>query len=160
MRGRCDRHFRSVLVFACLLGMARAEEMLPPTIQFNRDIRPILSDTCYKCHGPDKAKRKANLRFDFESSAKAKYDDHFVIVPGQPAQSELMRRIATDDPEKHMPPPDSALVLTPRQVELLNRWIEQGAKWQAHWSFIPPVRPEIPKVTYASWARNPVDNLI
>src|SRR5438309_2184552 len=85
------------IAFVCGLIAAGAQDPLPLTVEFNRDIRPILSDVCYKCHGPDKAKRKADLRFDFESSAKAKFKDHFVIVPGQPEQSELMPRITTSD---------------------------------------------------------------
>src|SRR3954451_21579056 len=105
---RVNRLLRA-LVLAGALATARGEEPLPQTVEFNRDIRPILSDTCYKCHGPDKAKRKADLRLDLEASAKAKLGDHFPIVAGQPAQSEVVRRImlpATD--EDHMPPADSA----------------------------------------------------
>lgn len=149
-----------VLALVCGLTAAHAEESVPQSVEFNRDIRPILSDVCYKCHGPDKAKRKADLRFDFESSAKARFKDHFIIVPGQPTQSELIHRITTDDADDHMPPADSGLRITPRQVELLRRWIEQGAKWQAHWSFIAPTRPELPPVRNLGWVRNPVDHFI
>ncbi|HEY6168231.1 MAG TPA: c-type cytochrome domain-containing protein, partial [Verrucomicrobiae bacterium] len=95
-----------VLLFVVLVAISpsRAQEPLPRTVEFNRDIRPILSDVCYKCHGPDKAKRKAGLRLDLEASAKAKIEDHFAIVPGQPAKSELIRRITTSDEEDRMPP--------------------------------------------------------
>lgn len=148
------------LVLGCRGAIAGGPEPFPQTVEFNRDIRPILSDTCYKCHGPDKAKRKADLRLDLESGAKAKLGDHFVIVPGQPSMSELVRRITTSDPDDHMPPADAGRLLTPRQVEMLRRWVEQGAKWQAHWSFIPPARPAIPRASNPGWVRNPVDNFI
>ena len=150
----------ALALVACVVTL-RAQESLPQTIEFNRDIRPILSDTCYKCHGPDKARRKADLRLDVEASAKAKIDDHFTIVPGQPGQSELIRRITTSDEDDHMPPADSGVTLTSRQASLLRRWIEQGAKWQAHWSLIAPKRPVVPKVQ-DSKARiyNPIDNFV
>src|SRR4051794_35085062 len=150
----------TTLFLALGLASACAGESLPATVEFNRDIRPIFSDICFQCHGPDKAKRKADLRLDLEESAKAKHDDIVPIVPGQPAKSELIARITTSDPDDRMPPADFARQLTPRQVELLRRWVEQGAKWQPHWSFIPPVRPELPPVKHAAWVRNPVDAFI
>jgi mono/diheme cytochrome c family protein len=137
------RHLLLALAFASALAAARAEEALPQTVEFNRDIRPILSDNCYKCHGPDKAKRKADLRLDTEAGAKAKLDDGFVIVPGDPAKSEIIRRITTKDEDDRMPPAEADRQLTPRQIELLRRWIEQGAKWEAHWSFIAPVAADV-----------------
>ncbi len=131
------------------------------TIEFNRDIRPILSDNCYKCHGPDKAKRKADFRLDLEASAKAKLDDHFAIVAGDPSKSSLVARITSMDAEEIMPPKDSALQLTAAQIELLRQWIAQGAKWQAHWSFIAPQRPAVPKIDNPKLKiRNPIDAFI
>src|SRR5262249_841456 len=103
---------------------ATGGEDLPERVEFNRDIRPILSDTCYHCHGPDKAKRKAGFRLDLEASAKAKIEDHFAIVPGDPAKSELIRLITATDEDDRMPPADSGRQLSPRQIELLRRWIE------------------------------------
>jgi hypothetical protein len=158
-----------VLVAVAGLATARGQ-----TVEFNRDIRPILSDVCYKCHGPDKARRKADLRFDLEASAKAKLDDHFAIVPGDPDGSELIRRITTDDREDRMPPEKEGRQLTPGQVELLRRWIEQGAKWEAHWSFIAPKRPAVPTIADCGlrfadfpagvrpedWSANPIDGFI
>jgi mono/diheme cytochrome c family protein len=150
----------SALFLVGALGTARSEEPLPATVEFNRDIRPIFSDVCYKCHGPDKAKRKADLRLDVEANAKAKHDDGFPILPGSPDDSELIHRITTTDADERMPPADEGRQLTPRQIALLSRWIEQGAKWEAHWSFIAPRRPELPRVRNAAWPRNPVDHFI
>jgi hypothetical protein len=123
-------------------------------IEFNRDIRPILSDACFQCHGPDKAKRKAKLHFDTEEGART------VIVAGKPNDSELIRRITTTDGEKRMPPKTSGHALTPRQIELLTRWIAEGAQWQKHWSLIPPVRPPLPAVDNSAWPRNGLDRFV
>src|SRR5262245_14332802 len=131
------------------------------TVQFNRDIRPILSENCFQCHGPDKAKRKADLRFDTEEGAFAKLDDNRrALVPGKPNDSELLRRLVEKDERKRMPPAKSGRKLSDQQVELIRRWIEQGAKWQKHWAFITPTRPELPKVKNATWPRNPIDHFI
>jgi hypothetical protein len=133
---------------------------LPQTVEFNRDIRPILSDTCFKCHGPDKAKRKAGLHFDTEEGAFADLGGHRAIVPGDSARSELVRRITATEEEERMPPVRSGLKLTARQIDLLRRWVEQGAKWQKHWSLIPPRRPPLPAVRNTAWVRNPIDAFI
>ena len=113
-------------------------------VDYNRDIRPILSDTCYKCHGPDQRQRQASLRLDTEQGATQKLEsDHIAIVAGDISRSELYRRISSKDPDERMPPADSGKKLTSRQIELIRRWIEQGAQWQRHWSFLPPKRPKI-----------------
>jgi hypothetical protein len=123
-------------------------------VEFNRDVRPILSDVCFACHGPDKAKRKGGLRLDLESSAKR------VVTPGKPDKSEIFRRISSTDVNERMPPEKHPVKLTTRQIDLVKRWIEQGAKWQAHWALIPPARPELPKVTKTEWVRNPIDSFV
>ena len=130
-------------------------------IEFNRDIRPILSDACFQCHGPDRAKLKANLRLDLESSAKARLGDSFPIVPGQPEHSELIRRIKHTDPAERMPPVTAGRQLTAAQIDLLQRWITQGARWQGHWAFIAPLRPAVPALKPPGHgARNPIDHFI
>ncbi|HVC94179.1 MAG TPA: DUF1553 domain-containing protein [Pirellulales bacterium] len=134
-------------------------------VEFNRDIRPLLSDNCFQCHGPDQAKRKAELRLDIESAALgmnegAERDGTRPIVPGDPAASELYRRIASTDPDERMPPVDSGRKLSAEQIELVRRWIEQGAKWQGHWSFIPPRRPSVPAVAGGKEVCNPIDAFI
>jgi hypothetical protein len=129
-------------------------------VEFNRDIRPILSDTCYQCHGPDAAKRKAGLRLDQESSAKGDREGRRAIVPGDGAASELVRRISARDDDERMPPVKSGKSLSPEQVELLTRWVSQGANWQPHWSFIPPERARVPRVRRPELVRNPIDAFI
>jgi Protein of unknown function (DUF1553)/Protein of unknown function (DUF1549)/Concanavalin A-like lectin/glucanases superfamily/Planctomycete cytochrome C len=123
-------------------------------VAFNRDIRPILSDTCFQCHGPDTAKRKAKLHFDTEEGARS------VIVAGNPSESELIRRITSRDPARRMPPSTSGHALTPGQITLLTRWVAQGAVWQQHWSFIAPVRPALPPVKNPAWVRNGIDHFV
>jgi hypothetical protein len=133
---------------------------LPQVVEFNRDIRPILSDKCFTCHGPDSANRQTKLRFDTEAGARQDLGKRFAIVPGDTAKSEMIRRITAADPAVRMPPVYSAYKLTDREIELIRRWIEQGAQWQKHWSFIAPQRPGLPKVSDASWPRNPIDHFV
>src|SRR5438876_1214573 len=102
------------------------------SISFNRDIRPILSDKCFRCHGPDANARKANLRLDLEEGARQ------ALVPGRPDQSRVYLRITENDRARRMPPPESHLTLTQPQIDLIRRWIQQGAKYEKHWSLIPP----------------------
>jgi hypothetical protein len=136
-------------------------EPLPVKIQFNRDIRPIISENCFACHGPDKNKRKADLRLDMETGgAFVDHKGHFPLVAGNVAKSELFRRISTQAADDLMPPPDSGKKLSAKQIEILRRWIEQGAAWQPLWSFIPPHRPELPQVGDANWCRNPIDRFV
>jgi hypothetical protein len=126
-------------------------------IDFNRDIRPILSDTCFACHGPDPTQRKAGLRFDTREGAFGKAG---VIVPGDSLNSRLIKRVSAAEPEMRMPPLDSGQTLNARQIELLRRWIDEGAKWDTHWAYLPPKRPEPPRVTGPSWIRNAIDNFV
>ena len=143
---------------------AAAEQPVPVTVEFNRDIRPILSDKCFQCHGP--GTQMATLRFDLEEGAKhALKDGRFAIVPGDPARSQMIARITATSPAVRMPRSQNGAAagepLSTRQVALLTRWIEQGAKWQKHWSFISPKRPELPKdLKHANWVRNPIDALV
>ena len=139
------RHWTSTTMTAALMllgGMATAAE----PVQFNRDIRPILADRCFACHGPDKDQLQAELRLDLADSATADRDGKPAIVPGQPEQSELLRRLLTDDEEMRMPPPDSGKPLSKQEISLVTTWIAQGAEYQRHWSLIPPQRPAVPQV--------------
>ncbi|WP_165229150.1 PSD1 and planctomycete cytochrome C domain-containing protein [Aquisphaera insulae] len=125
-------------------------------VQFNRDIRPILSENCYSCHGPDKNRRKAKLRLDERDSAVALK----AIVPGKADESEAISRIFSDDAEAVMPPPSSHKSLTPAQKQAFKAWVAQGAEYQAHWAYVRPERPPVPAVRDASRVRNPIDTFI
>ena len=127
------------------------------TVEFNRDIRPVLSDRCYTCHGPDQARRRTKLRFDVEADAKQDLGGRFAIVPGDAAKSEIIRRITAADPARRMPPVSSGRTLTTGEIDLIQRWIEQGAKWEKHWSFIPPRRAPLPEISNRAWPRNEID---
>ncbi len=130
-------------------------------IDFNRDIRPILSDTCFACHGPDAKQLKGGLRLDLKESAfKAGKSGAAPIVPGKPEQSAVFKRVTTSDPDDQMPPKKFGKQLSAAQVETLRRWIEEGAAYQSHWAFTAPVRPELPKLADAAWPRNGVDHFI
>ena len=127
---------------------------------FRSDVRPILSENCFACHGADSAARKAGLRLDHFENATNKLDSGAVaIVPGQPAKSELVRRIfATDDDQ--MPPAKIHKTLQPEQKALLKKWVAAGARYEPHWSFVAPVKAPLPKVKNQKWVRNPIDSFI
>ena len=135
---------------------------LAEDIEFNRDIRPILSDHCFTCHGPDAANRKTRLRFDIESGAKVDLGkNRYAILPGDPQNSEIIRRITSQNPAVRMPPAYAGRArLNDRDIEKVRQWIAQGAHWQPFWSFIPPKGPTPPAVRDRSWVRNPIDAFI
>jgi len=122
------------LVLCLMTHGVRADE-----IDFNEQIRPILAENCLHCHGPDADKREGNLRLDLEDAAKAK-----AIIAGKPSESELIKRLKTDDEFTRMPPPESGKSLTPEQIQLLEQWIAHGAQYEGHWAFEPIVKPELP----------------
>jgi hypothetical protein len=137
---------------------------LPEVVSFNEHIQPILSDTCYHCHGPDSGTRepkKEPLRLDRPEYAFAKRESGTIIIkPGDPAASEIIKLIKEKDEDLIMPPPESHKVITPRQLALLERWIEQGAKYEEHWSFIAPKKSPVPEVKEKGWVKNPIDAFI
>src|SRR5581483_7095471 len=124
------------LGYLALLAAVQTSRAAEPIISFNRDIRPILSDSCFQCHGPDSARRKANLRLDTEEGAFAPRKGSPALVPGSLDKSELYQRITAADENERMPPATSGHRLTPEQIALIRRWIEQGAKWEKHWAFL------------------------
>lgn len=146
-----------VFVMACNNGAQSKNE-----VSYNFDIRPILSDKCFACHGPDANKRKAGLRLDIADSAYKPLTETkgaFAIIPGKPEESELFKRISSADPTYQMPVPESHLgLLTPEQIDLFKRWIKQGAKYERHWAFIAPVKKPLPEVNDKGWVKNEIDN--
>src|SRR5271157_2648872 len=142
------------LIVPASIGAAEASKRA--RVEFNRDIRPILWENCYTCHGPDKNRRKPKLRLDERASAVGTQ----AIVPGKPDESELVARVFEEDAEQVMPRPATHKTLTPAQKELLKQWIAQGAEYQAHWAYVSPQRPSIPTVRNTNWVRNPIDAFI
>src|ERR1051326_745679 len=135
---------------------ARAE------VGFNRDIRPIMSDTCFRCHGPDKSARMVGLRLDIrEEALKPAIDGKVPIVPGKPEESEIVKRVFSNDPSRVMPPAFSHKTLTKAQKETIRQWVAHGAKYEGHWSFQPVKRPAVPDVAGGKGTiRNPIDAFI
>jgi hypothetical protein len=147
----------AVLLFSCL---AAAAEPAGTPVEFNRDVRPILSDYCYQCHGPDKIQRKADLRLDTEAGATLDLGGRQAVVAGDVEQSELFQRLVAADDAERMPPASTGKKLTAEQIETIRRWIEQGARWQKHWAFIPPVALPPPAVAGQGRVRNAIDAFV
>jgi hypothetical protein len=145
----------------CVLLAAVAGAAAGPgeDVRFNRDVRPILSENCFSCHGPDAARRKAGLRLDTREGATAALEGGAAVVPGDPAASLLLQRVTSTEHGGRMPPPRTGRKLTPGQVEVLRRWVHAGAPYQRHWSLIPPERPALPPADGA-WPRNPIDHFV
>ena len=150
------------MIRAIALLLLAAAAACANEVAFNRDIRPILSDKCFPCHGPDAANRKTKLRFDIEAGAKRPLaNGRHAIVPGRPDQSELIRRVASADKSVRMPPAYAGKdKLSDREIALLRTWISEGAQWESFWSFVPPKRPPLPQVRDKQWARNPIDYFV
>jgi hypothetical protein len=148
-----------VLFLALSLSLSAQEKPSAP-VDFEREIRPLLSDTCYTCHGPDGSKRKSKLRLDTREGAFAARERVRTIVPGKPDESELYRRLVTADEDDRMPPRKTQRSLSAAQVQRIRRWIEEGAPWSAHWSFVAPKAPAFPETKNRSWRRNPIDDFV
>jgi mono/diheme cytochrome c family protein len=147
-------------ILAAVAFLAHADDPSPRDIEFNRDVRPILASTCFACHGPDSAQRKAGLRLDTEAGALADLGGRRAVVPSDLDASELAWRITAEDETERMPPADTGKRLSPEQIAILRQWIEQGASWQPHWSLIPPTRSLTLAVAEDEWPRNPIDRFI
>jgi hypothetical protein len=155
----------AVSAAACLLSgsvgrsvIVRAQTAPAATpISFNREILPILANNCFACHGPDEKKRETKFHFDTQEGMFLKKG---VIEPGNAEDSLLVEKITDPNPKDRMPPLESGHSLTQKQIDLLRRWIDEGAKWDTHWAYVPPKRPELPTVVQSSWVRNPIDQFI
>jgi hypothetical protein len=145
-----------ILFSLVMLTSAQADDLPSAAVDFNRDIRPILSENCFYCHGQDAAKRQADLRLDVREDAVASA----AVVPGVPGASTLLERIHSSDADVVMPPPDSNRQLSENQKRLLERWIAEGAAYQDHWAFIAPDRPALPDIRQSDWPRTPIDQFI
>lgn len=130
-------------------------------ISFNRDVRPILADKCFHCHGPDPGTRKEDLRLDTEAGLFGnRKDAPATVIKGKPEESELFKRIIATDEDEVMPPPESHKKMTAKEIEILKAWIAAGAPWQPHWSLVVPAKGELPAVSRKDWVKNPVDNFV
>lgn len=147
--------FVAMALLFCAGAAAAAE---PAKVSFSRDVLPILSDNCFACHGPDQNHRKADLRLDIKEGALR--TEGSIIVPGKSGESDLVLRISSEDPNEVMPPPKSNRKLTAQQVDLIKRWVDEGAVWGKHWAYEPPKRPELPPVNDARWPKNDIDHFI
>ncbi|HBE23516.1 MAG TPA: hypothetical protein DDW21_08805, partial [Verrucomicrobiales bacterium] len=149
---------------AAIEASSKPAYVLPEVVSFNEHIQPIFADTCYHCHGPDSGTRepkKEPLRLDGEKYAFAPREDGKpVIKPGDPASSSMIQLIKEKDPDIRMPPPEAHKEIRPEQLALLERWIEQGAKYEEHWAFIAPKKSTPPAVKQADWAKNPIDSFV
>jgi mono/diheme cytochrome c family protein len=147
---------RTVIAAVCWLALSGAglHAASAQTVDYARDVLPILSEKCYKCHGPEETDRQKDLRLDLKEGAFRVEEGVAVIVPGKPDKSELVRRISSKDPDEVMPPSDDLRKLSAQQIETLRRWVEQGAKWGTHWAFVAPDKPQIPA------GGNPIDAFV
>ncbi|MBM81412.1 MAG: hypothetical protein CMJ78_12595 [Planctomycetaceae bacterium] len=151
-------HFslKSVFVVVCLSCLGKAAAQDKP-VNFTRDIQPILARNCFPCHGPDKSHREAELRLDQPSKTNRIKS----IVPGKPKESPLVQRVLSQDADTRMPPPDADLQLTDTEKQLLRRWVASGAKYEQHWAFVPPTRPDLPKLDeFNDWPKNDIDTFV
>ena len=130
------------------------------TVDFQREVRPILADNCFRCHGPDESTRQVRLRLDTEDGAFAVRPNGRPVVPGSPSSSLLYQRVTHDNEQLRMPPATANKTLTDEQIDILQRWIEQGASWDQHWSFKTIAKSTLPAVRNESWVRNPIDRFV
>ena len=158
------KYFDSFSVSEQITGVESSEILIsqkniPETIDFNFHVKPIISDKCFACHGPDEKERAANLRLDTEDGLYQLTEElsSYVVDKKSPKKSEMLNRIFHDNPSIVMPPPESNLVLSDYEKEILNKWILQGGKWKKHWSYNKPIKPELPPVKNKSWINNDID---
>jgi hypothetical protein len=149
------------LALAGLLPLPWSRSMAAPPVDFDREVRPILADRCFACHGPDENERQADLRLDLPEELRKPADSgRPAVVPGKPDESGLIRRINSTRKGFLMPPPESGKTLSPAEKDVLRRWVEEGAPYKVHWSFVAPDRPEVPGVTDSHWPRGPIDRFL
>lgn len=164
--GRCEISIRIGLALALLnllSGLLSGTVLSAEEIEYHRDVRPILADKCFACHGPDQGNRQAGLRLDQSEGGYASLESdpsQVAIRPGHPQESQILIRMTASDPDLRMPPPSSNLSLTSRQIDIIRRWIEQGAVYQPHWAFLSPKKSSLPTLPDDHWSRNEVDRFV
>ncbi|MBA3312300.1 MAG: DUF1553 domain-containing protein [Planctomycetaceae bacterium] len=156
---RCSLQ-RGVLSLLALCILPSATFAADRAVDFAREIRPLLSDKCFFCHGPDPTHREADLRLDMRDGVFADRGGYAAVVPGKPDESEIILRITSDDDDIKMPPPDSHKELTTEEIALIKRWVEQGAEWKGHWAYEPLERPPVPQAASADWPLNSIDRFV
>ena len=158
------KHLSILLFFAigtfALTKSAPGESSEPGAVNFDREVRPILSSKCFVCHGPEQTNRSSNLRLDTQAGLIADLGSYQAVVPRSPGDSELFRRVTSTDVDERMPPFNSEYQLSSQEVDVLRRWIEQGAVWTQHWSLVPIVRPNLPQVKQVDWVRTSIDRFV
>lgn len=166
------RYFLLVVIAAFTLSgcrwtppeeIAEVYDDLPEAIDFNYHVKPILSDKCFACHGPDAANQQANLRLDLEEFAFASLESNsgkYAFVPGKPGKSDAILRMLSKDEDFMMPPPESHLFLEPREIAIITKWVDQGAAYKPHWSFLKPIKNELPHTQFDTWATSEIDQFI
>jgi hypothetical protein len=160
MHAWCSGQTRLICLGLALGALVPAAALAAEPVDFNRDVRPLLSKHCLVCHGPDEAERAADLRLDTQAGSREDLGGYAAIVPGDAGGSELIKRLTSEDEDLRMPPAEKGRPLSDAEIELLVRWIEQGASYARHWAYEPPQRPELPAVARQDWPRNPVDHFI
>ena len=152
---------QTISLFFVILAISGNSPAAGEDVDFSRDILPLLSDNCFKCHGPDEANRKAKMRLDkHEPGIEKEKNGRATIFPGKRSQSELYSRISSADPDERMPPPDTGKTLTRAEIELIAKWIDGGAKWAGHWAFETPKAQKVPEPAKNWRANNPIDHFI
>ena len=162
IKNRIDDYVQAVkkLNTTLLVALALTSTATSAEVKFNQDIRPILSDKCFHCHGPDEADREANLRLDTPDGILTDLGGYFAIVPNNPEASEVYKRIIHPDPDERMPPLSMHKNLSEAEIALIKQWIAEGATWQDHWSFEPISQEQAPQVVKKDWVTNPIDNFV
>ena len=148
------------MLIRCIIISLAIAQFADARVSFNNDIRPLLSNHCYRCHGPDENERKAGLRLDSFEGATKDNDGFKALVAGNIEDSELIYRIISEDPDEVMPPPKAGKKLSKDQIELIKQWIKEGGSYEKHWSYQKPERPETPTTKFESFIKNPIDNFI
>ena len=160
MKNNLTIHLPFIKLFSLVLIFSLPAAKVFSKVSFNRDIRPIISNKCFFCHGPSEKSRKANLRLDLEDEAFREKDGIAAFVRNSLEDSEAWHRIISDDPDEVMPPPKFKKELTKAEINTIKTWIEQGAEWEGHWAFIPVKKSDEPKTEMPNWVRNPIDSFV